>query len=305
MAGDRPETFATVKVTPAHRVIAAQPRKRVLWGTVGKAIMVRKIGIAVVGGRPNGHFVDSYLLLKNIAHVKYRGKEQADMHIGILVTNTDRSDFAKLRPTDGEKFSTLMKQVRPQWIFTPVEVKDGEFPKHVSEFDGYIIGGSPSSANDQDPWVIELLKFIRAVDAAEVPTIGICFGHQAIAKALGGEVSKGPKGWGYGVAETWFEPLGQNLKLHAAHKEQVTRLPEGAEVLGGNSFCPIGAFAKGRHIFSTQYHPELTEEFMVDLTTEMEKVLGPLISANARTQFKGQTQSVEFAEWMAQFLEQA
>jgi GMP synthase-like glutamine amidotransferase len=259
--------------------------------------------MAVISGRPDGHFADSYSLLKNIAHVKYRGKEQAAMRIGILVTNTDRSDFAKLRPTDGEKFTTLLQQVRPSWTYVPVEVKDGEFPKHVSDFDGYVIGGSPSSANDNDPWITQLLTFIKAVDAAEIPTIGICFGHQAIAKALGGEVSKGPNGWGYGVAETWFEPLQQNIKLHAAHKEQVSRLPEGAEILGGNEFCPIGAYAKGKHIFSTQYHPELTEEFMVDLTTEMENVLGPDITAKARAEFKGNTQSEMFAEWMAKFLE--
>jgi GMP synthase-like glutamine amidotransferase len=244
-------------------------------------------------------------LSKNIAHVKYLGKEHTDMHIGILVTNTDRSEFAKARPSDGEKFTTLLKQVRPDWTFTSVEVKDDEFPKHVSDFDGYVIGGSPSSANDPDPWIAELLEFVRSVDEAKIPTIGICFGHQAIAKALGGEVTKGPNGWGFGVAETWFEPLGKNMKLHAAHKEQVTRLPEGAEIVGGNEFCPIGAYVKGKHIFSTQYHPELTEEFMVDLTTEIEGVLGPEISAKARAQFKGQTQSVEFAEWMAQFLERA
>jgi GMP synthase-like glutamine amidotransferase len=227
------------------------------------------------------------------------------MRIGILVTNTDNSNFAKARQTDGEKFETLLKQVRPNWSYTAIEVKDGEFPKHVLEFDGYVIGGSPSSANDPDPWVGQLLEFIRSVDEAKIPTVGICFGHQAIAKALGGEVSKGTNGWGYGVAETWFEPLGQNIKLHAAHKEQVTRLPDGAEIVGGNDFCPVGAYIKGKHIFSTQYHPELTEEFMVDLTTEMEDVLGSELTTKARAQFKGQTQSVEFAEWMAQFLEQA
>jgi GMP synthase-like glutamine amidotransferase len=227
------------------------------------------------------------------------------MRIGILVTNTDRSEFAKERPSDGEKFATLLKQVRPDWTYVPVEVKDGEFPKHVFDFDGYVIGGSPSSANDNDTWIKQLLEFIREVDEAKVPTIGICFGHQAIAKALGGEVKKGPDGWGYGVAETWFEPLQKSLKLHAAHKEQVVKVPEGAEVIGGNEFCPIGAYAKGKHIFATQYHPELTEEFMVDLTTEMAGVLGESVVQKARSEFKGQTQSVEFAEWMAKFLEGA
>lgn len=227
------------------------------------------------------------------------------MRIGILVTNTDKSDFAKARPSDGEKFTTLLKKVRPTWTYVPIQVKDGEFPKHMSDFDGYVIGGSPSSANDNDPWIRQLLEFIRAADEAKLPTIGICFGHQAIAKALGGEVAKCPNGWGFGVAETWFKPMQQNIKLHSAHNEQVTRLPEGAEILGGNDFCPIGAYAKGEHIFSTQYHPELTEEFMVDLTSEMEEVLGPYLSAKAHREFRGNTQSEVFAEWMVRFLEQA
>ena len=75
------------------------------------------------------------------------------MHIGILVTNTDRSDFAKARASDGAKFTTLLQPLRPDWQFTPVQVVDEMFPKSPSEFDGYVIGGSPASVNGQEPWI--------------------------------------------------------------------------------------------------------------------------------------------------------
>ncbi len=232
------------------------------------------------------------------------------MHIGILVTNTDDSAFAKQRPDDGEKFKALLQPLRPDWKFNAVQVKDSVFPSCVDDFDGYVITGSPASANGPEAWVATLMDFIRKIDVAKTPTVGVCFGHQAIALALGGTVSKNPKGWGFGIADThfthtekWMVPKLDTISLYAAHNEQVTILPKDAIVLGGSDFCPVGSYRIDNHIFTTEYHPEMTPEFVLDLSYAFEKYIGHDVAENARKQFKSPAQGKIFAEWMVRFLE--
>jgi GMP synthase-like glutamine amidotransferase len=231
------------------------------------------------------------------------------MHIAILVTNTDESAFANRHPKDGEKFRALLQPFAPDWTFTAVQVKDGEFPESADQFDGYVITGSPASANGRDAWIEKLMMFIREIDAQKIPTIGVCFGHQAIAQALGGTVSKNPGGWGFGISQTdfiqhesWMEPDLKTISLYAAHNEQVTKLPENAIVLGSSAFCPVGSYKIGKHIFTTEYHPEMTPEFITALSHEIESYVGHDHCVAAREQFKTPAQGKIFAQWMVNFL---
>jgi GMP synthase-like glutamine amidotransferase len=178
------------------------------------------------------------------------------LRLAVLLTNDDTSAFAAQFPNDGQKVVQLLQPLRPAWHFDVVPVKDGVLPSSAQAFDGYVITGSPASVNDdQLPWVGPLLDFIRAVDAARQPLIGLCFGHQAVARALGGQVVRNAAGWGLGTAAThwlgdrpWMEPVRSLTTLMAAHNEQVCRMPEGAERLGGSDFCPIGSMQIGQHI---------------------------------------------------------
>ena len=232
------------------------------------------------------------------------------MHIGILITNTDESAFAKRHPRDPEKFRALLQPLRPDWTFTPVLVKDGVFPAGVHDFEGYVIGGSPASVHDGEAWIERLLAFIREIDAARVPAVGACFGHQAIAMALGGEVGKNPGGWGFGLAQTefpmserWMVPERRTLELYAAHNEQVTRLPARGIVLGGSLFCPVGSYKIDDHIFTTQYHPEMTPGFIAALVEELADYVGPAVAGRACEQIKNPAEGSVFAEWALRFLE--
>jgi GMP synthase-like glutamine amidotransferase len=232
------------------------------------------------------------------------------MRIGILVTNTDNSEFARRHPRDGEKFAGLIHTVRPSWEIMTYSCIDNVFPDRVDDCDGYVITGSPASVNAKEPWIANLMAFIRKLDAGKTPTVGACFGHQAIAKALGGEVAKSERGWGFGVAEThfaqreaWMEPKADTLHLFAAHREQVTKLPPRAVLLGGDTFCPVGSFKVGEHFFTTEYHPEMTPGFFSGLAGELSGIVGQEMAAKAQRQAKGQIDNTLFAEWMARFFE--
>jgi GMP synthase-like glutamine amidotransferase len=230
--------------------------------------------------------------------------------IGILLTSNDTSDFAKQHPTLGEKFQDLLQPLRPDWTFDVISVKDNIFPASPDAYDGYIITGSPASVNDDEEWVINLLTFIRVLADRNIQTFGSCFGHQAIAVALGGAVGVSAKGWGLGTAKThfdqfapWMTPRYNELTLSAAHSEQVTQLPKEAVVLGGDAFCPVGAYRIGNHVFATEYHPEMTMDFISELIDAMEEDLDAATISRAKASLENGNQGKEFAQWIVNFLE--
>jgi GMP synthase-like glutamine amidotransferase len=106
------------------------------------------------------------------------------------------------------------------------------------------------------------------------------------------------------VSEAWMRPAAKTLYLFAAHSEQVTKLPKGARILGGDEFCPAGSLAVGQHFFTTEYHPEMTEDFFVALTHAFESYIGSDVARRARLQVIAQQHDgLTFAEWMARFFE--
>jgi GMP synthase-like glutamine amidotransferase len=235
------------------------------------------------------------------------------MHIAILDTNTDRSAFAARHPTDPMRFEALLQLVRPEWTFRGWPVKDGVFPEDHSAIDGFIVTGSPSSVNDPDPWIAKLLSTIRQIADERIPIFGACFGHQAIAAALGGRVGLNPGGgWRLGLMEAgahqpqpWMGDDGGTIRLYAAHKEQVQHLPEGAAIIAGTEDCPVGTFIVGPTILASQYHPEMTAGFVEALIDEMAGGLTPMELERARMSMATDAERARFAGWIAGFFETA
>jgi GMP synthase-like glutamine amidotransferase len=234
-----------------------------------------------------------------------------NLRLAVLLTNNDTSAFAAHFPNDGQKVVQLLQPLRPNWSFEVVPVKDGVLPASPEAFDGYVITGSPASVNDDHlPWVGQLLDFIRAVDAVCQPLIGLCFGHQAVARALGGQVARNAAGWGLGTAPThwtttpaWMQPSQATTTLMAAHNEQVTRMPEGAVCLGGSDFCPIGSMQIGQHIWTTQFHPEMPLVFMKALLGYLDDKLDADTLARAHASLANAADVPLFGQWMVQFFE--
>ena len=223
------------------------------------------------------------------------------MHIAVLVANTDESDFAQAHPNDGAKFANLLHGLRPDWRVSSFSVKDGAFPADAARFDGWIITGSPASVQDTDAWVGRLFELIRAIVARGEPLFGACFGHQAISVALGGVVGDNPGGWVFGATDTVME--GSLIRLYAAHREQVLTVPTGAVVLGGNADCPVGSLAIGRRVLTTQYHPEMTHDFMAALVAEYADKLPADVAARARASLAVEADRAAIAARMIRFFE--
>ena len=231
------------------------------------------------------------------------------MKIAILVTNTDTSPFAQSRPLDGEKFTALLAHHRPEWSFCVFDVKSDHFPRDICEFDGVMITGSPSSVHDPFPWIATLLDLIRTANNAKIPLFGACFGHQAIALALGGTIGQNPQGWQHGainnhsLATLPWGDMPQDFVLYGSHKEQVITLPMNAEPIFASTDCQFAGFRIGQHIFTSQHHPEMTPDFIHDLVKEYADALGSEITNRARASLKAPAHGPEMGRLIARFFE--
>lgn len=152
-------------------------------------------------------------------------------------------------------------------------VEGMEFPSDVHDADGWLLTGSRHGAYEDHPFIPPLEDFIRRAYAEGVPQVGICFGHQIIAQALGGKVVKHPGGWAVGAQDYDFD--GQPVTLNAWHQDQVATLPEGAKVVARNDFCENAALIYGDRAFSVQPHPEFDDAFVQGLMDTRAKGIVP------------------------------
>ncbi|OWU82357.1 glutamine amidotransferase [Oceanicola sp. 22II-s10i] len=157
--------------------------------------------------------------------------------------------------------------------FVTYDVEAGDVPSDPHACDGWLITGSKHGAYEDHPWIAPLEALIRAIHAAGVPLIGVCFGHQIIAQALGGKVEKFAGGWSVGRKTYHIE--GHDYPLNAWHQDQVVELPEGAEVVGSSDFCRYAALSYGGTIYTVQPHPEYDGTFIGRLMEERGKGVVP------------------------------
>ncbi|XDZ67095.1 gamma-glutamyl-gamma-aminobutyrate hydrolase family protein [Alphaproteobacteria bacterium LSUCC0684] len=171
-------------------------------------------------------------------------------------------------PKYEEMFRTLFAPAR-ELELSFVQVRLGKFPEDIDAWDAYLVTGSAAGVYDDLDWIAPLKKLIREIHAKRKPLVGICFGHQIIAEALGGKAIKSPKGWGVGVRSmpmhnvpSYFGDQNECLTLLYMHQDQVIKAPEGAQVFAGDAFCPIGGFTIGDTVLCLQGHPEFTPELV-------------------------------------------
>lgn len=201
------------------------------------------------------------------------------MRIGILQTGAAPD---ALLPTSGDYPDMFVRLLDDHGFdFTTYRVLDSQFPASVTACDGWLITGSRHGAYEDHPWIPPLEAFIRAAYAAHVPVVGICFGHQIIAQAMGGRVEKYAGGWSVGPTDYDFG--GQTMTLNAWHQDQVTVTPPGAKVIASNDFCSNAALLYDDRVLTVQAHPEFQPAFIDGLMRTRGKgfVPDPLLAAAA------------------------
>lgn len=200
------------------------------------------------------------------------------MKIGILQTGHAPDEVLGTLGNYDQMFEKLLDGHGLE--FETYAVVDGAFPDGPEVCDGWLITGSRHGAYEDHPWIAPLEDLIRAIRDARRPLVGICFGHQIIAQALGGRVEKYVGGWAVGRQDYDFN--GETLALNAWHQDQVTALPPGAQVEARNPFCAHAALSYGARIFTVQPHPEFGAAMIEALITHRGKALPPALIEEAR-----------------------
>ena len=223
------------------------------------------------------------------------------MKIGILQTGHAPDEMLA---TSGDVASYFERMLTGfGFTFVTYSVVDMEFPQDIHDCDGWIITGSKHGAYEDHPFIPPLEQLIRDVYASDVPLVGICFGHQIIAQALGGKVEKFQNGWA--VGRTIYDWNGDDVALNAWHQDQVTELPADATVYASNEFCAYAALVYGEKVFTTQPHPEYGADFIGGLVDYRGKgVIPDDLLAQARDGLEKPDDNPRIAAQIARFFKE-
>jgi len=215
-----------------------------------------------------------------------------------------------LRPIAGDydrMFASLFARYAPQIELVYFDARAGELPASLGACEAYVTTGSRFSAYDDEAWIRALKDFVRQLHEADRPFVGICFGHQVMAEALGGKVEPSPQGWGVGVhgmnvvrTENWMQPQQSSCNIQYSHRDQIVRLPEQSVVLAESDHCPVAMFRVGEKMLGIQGHPEFPADYVQALVRGRVEIIGAE-KVNA-TDFTTPTDDAVITDWLSNFL---
>lgn len=231
------------------------------------------------------------------------------MKLGILKADTVMPKLAADFGEYPDMFIALLTAQAPDLCCRVYDVERGEYPDELDEVDAYLITGSKASVYDKTPWILGLTSFVQEVHRQRKKLVGICFGHQLIAQALGGRVEKSPKGWGVGLhthrfssLPSWHDQGDSNLDILVSHQDQVVRPAAGAQVLASSEFCDNAVSQVGEHILTLQGHPEFTKDYARALMMERRNLLDDDVLQAGLATLAGEQQGPRVAAWIARFI---
>lgn len=231
------------------------------------------------------------------------------MKLGILKTDAVRPEWVPEFGEYPDMFMALLSRASPELEFVVYDVQEGEYPADIDEVDAYLMTGSKSSVYEDEPWIADLIEFVRELHARRKKLVGICFGHQMVAQALGGRTEKSPKGWGVGLhthtfnsQPEWHDGEHHDLDILVSHQDQVVDVADGAQVLAGSEFCENAVTQLGDHILTFQGHPEFIPAYASAIMNVRRDTIGESAYENGMDSLSGTHQGDRVARWIHNFL---
>lgn len=231
------------------------------------------------------------------------------MKIGLLLCDHVAERFQHISGDYPEMFTAWLTRCAPEFQLEFFDVCNGEFPAATAACDAFMTTGSRFSAYDDVNWIHRLKIFVRQMAEANTPFVGICFGHQILAEALGGKVIKASQGWGVGVreielvqTEPWMSPAQSNFHLHYMHQDQVQQLPENSVVLGRSEHAPVAMFRTGESMLGIQAHPEFTNKYCEALLHDRVHKIGEDRVESALQSLRQNSSEELIARWIVEWL---
>jgi GMP synthase-like glutamine amidotransferase len=198
----------------------------------------------------------------------------------------------------------------PDIDFETWDCRQQQYPSDPAAYDFFITTGSKEDAYGDTAWIHRLIAFVRDLDRKKIKLIGICFGHQIMALALGGQVEKSGKGWGVGLAHNriitrpeWMRPAAEWLDLIVSHQDQITGLPgSGETVIAGSDFCPYFMLQWNPHFLSVQGHPEWRRDYACALLEDRRDRIDESLIEQALISLQQSPDNSRFTRWVMAFI---
>lgn len=230
----------------------------------------------------------------------------APLRVGLLLCDHLDDDVAARVGDYTELFPDVFAPVGLELV--TYDATRGELPSDTAECAGWIVSGSRRSVYEDEPWIRQLQEFVARVVQDRQRLVGVCFGHQMTAQALGGTVEAAETGWGVGVRRfrvvepaPWMDPV-DGFTILMSHRDQVTRLPDGAQVIATAEYCPVGAYRIDDHVFCVQGHPEWVPELSRTLMEQRRAVIGDDVVDEGLASLEVPVDRAPMARWISAFL---
>ncbi len=226
------------------------------------------------------------------------------MKVGLILCDEVSPELQGEHGTYRDMFSTMLSPLE----ILPFRAYQNELP---TDFvcDAYVLTGSRYSVYDDMDWIRNLNNFVQELQNMKKPVVGVCFGHQMLAEALGGKVEKSSKGWCVGphtfnieLPQDWMVPVKNEVSLLMMCQDQVKTLPPGSQIIASTHECPIGMFLIDDHMLGIQAHPEFSNAYCQTLIERRMDRIGQGKSAAALSKLNQDPDRDIIAKWIMQFI---
>lgn len=205
-----------------------------------------------------------------------------------------------------EMYQDLLCGAEPTLGFTVMDAVGGELPTDPGACDGWVVTGSRFDAFGSDPWLAGLAEFLREAHHRRARVVGVCFGHQMVAQALGGKVERA-RSWKAGPQRleaedtAWY--AGAAVTIHGMHRDEVTVLPPGARPVGRGTTAATPIYVVEENVLCIQDHPEFDDGYARALVERRRERLGEGLADAALEQIGAVSLDRDLvARWLVDFL---